>query len=86
MRDVGEAKRQCRLFIKIMKDNRSGLNDAGMAEDILDDLENDVEPTRAHRKRLLKWCHTDGNPYQKGVSMARALCCALYGEILPREG
>jgi len=29
--------------------------------------------------------YTDGTLYQRGVPIARAICLALYGRVLPRE-
>lgn len=85
MRDVEEAKRQCGRFIAELENNRPNCDDAGVARRILEDLSQRGEPTRAHRARLTRWCHTHGTVYQRGVPIARLICVALYGEVLPRE-
>lgn len=85
MRDIDEAKRQCHIFIAAMKDNRPNCDDAGMARRILEDLADRGEPRISHRRRLTHWCHTDGSLYQRGVPIAKAICFAIYGRVLPRE-
>lgn len=85
MCDIEEAKRRCHLFISEMKDNRPNCDDAGMARRILEDLARWGEPTGRHRARLTWWCHTNGSLYKRGVPIAKEICLALYGSILPRE-
>ena len=85
MRDLAEAKRQCHRFITQMKDNRPNCDVAGMARRILEDLAERGEPAAKHRAKLTHWCNTDGTLYQRGVPIARAICLALYGRVLPRE-
>ena len=85
MPNIREARAQLGNFIVAMSANRPNCDDAGMAREILADLELHGEPTRRHRVRLTKWCHTNGNPYQRGVPIARATCVALYDRVLPRE-
>lgn len=62
----------CIQFISTMSANRSNCNDAGVAQ-------------ARTRRRLTHWCHTDGSFYQAGVPLARAICEALYGRVLPCE-
>ena len=68
-----------------MSGNRPNCDDAGIAKRILSDLERRGEPSARNRAILTHWCHTNGSLYQKGVSIARAICLALYGRVLPRE-
>jgi len=77
MRDLDEAKKQSHLFIAEMKDNRPNCDDAGMARRILEDIARRGEPTAKHRARLTHWCNTDGTLYQRGVTIAQAICVAI---------
>ncbi|MCL5743128.1 MAG: hypothetical protein M1541_04240 [Acidobacteria bacterium] len=75
----------CMQFISTMSANRSNCNDAGVAQDVLRDLDERGQLKARTRRRLTHWCHTDGSLYQAGVPLARAICEALYGRVLPRE-
>lgn len=75
----------CMQFISTMSANRSNCNDAGVAQDVLRDLDERGQLKARTRRRLTHWCHTDGSFYQAGVPLARAICEALYGRVLPRE-
>jgi hypothetical protein len=83
--DIHEAEKQCRRFIAEMKDNRPNCDDAGMARGILADLSSRGMPTSKYRRRLTHWCHTEGSLYRRGVEIARKICVAIYGKVLPRE-
>jgi hypothetical protein len=85
MLDIAEARRQCQLFITEMSDNRPNCDDAGIARKIVSDLDRYGQPSRRTRARLTHWCHTNGSLYQRGVPITRAICIALYGQMLPRE-
>ena len=85
IRDGEEARRQCKLFISEMSELRPNCDDAGVARRILEDLEHYGHPRSEHVARLSRWCHTKGTLYQRGVPIARAICIALYGRVLPRE-
>ncbi|HPV09020.1 MAG TPA: hypothetical protein PLD57_18285 [Aggregatilineales bacterium] len=80
-----DVRRLCRDFIAKMSANRPNCNDAGVAEDILRELDNRGQLTARTRHRLTHWCHTDGSVYQAGVPLARVICEAIYGCVLPRE-
>ena len=66
-----------------MEHNRNGCNDGNMALLILADVERQGLPNEKNKKRLLDWCYTEGNPFQAGVSLAREICTAIYGRVLP---
>jgi hypothetical protein len=83
--DFEQVRRLCGEFISTMSANRSNCNDAGVALDVLRDLDQRGLLTGRTRRRLTHWCHTDGSFYQSGVRLARAICEALYGKVLPRE-
>lgn len=83
--DIPEAKKQCQRFIAEMADNRAPkYDDAGVARGILADLSRGM-PRAKYRRRLTHWCHTHGSLYQRGVPIAKEICIAVYGRILPRE-
>lgn len=85
MLDIEEARRQCHLFIAEMSDNRPNCDDAGVARKILSELDRHGQVAASTRARLTRWCHTNGSLYQRGVPIAKAICMAVYGRILPRE-
>jgi hypothetical protein len=68
-----------------MSNLRRSCDDAGVALRILEDLDHYGHPRSEHVARLTRWCHTEGSLYQRGVPIARAICVALYGRVLPRE-
>src|ERR1039458_1004948 len=73
----------CNRFHADQEHNRRGFDDGNMATLVLADVKRRGLPTEAHKKRLLDWCYTDGNPFQSGVSLAREICTAIYGRVLP---
>jgi hypothetical protein len=83
--NVSQVKRLCDQFILEMSENRKGKDDAGMARLILSDLESSDQVTSANRRRLSHWCHTNGNPYKRGMPIAQKISMALYDRIIPRE-
>lgn len=83
--DEQKARQLCYRFIDLMEANRRGRNDAGVAIEILKDLDRGIQVRDTVRRRLVKWCHTPGNPYQRGVDLARQISEALYGRVLPKE-
>jgi hypothetical protein len=85
MLDIEEARRQCHLFIAAMSDNRPNCDDAGVARKILSELDRHGQVAASTRARLTRWCHTNGGLYQRGVPIAKEICMAVYGRILPRE-
>lgn len=80
-----QVRRLCAQFISTMSSNRSNCDDAGLGHDVLRDLTERGELRGRTRRRLTHWCNTDGSLYQPGVPLARAICEALYGRVLPRE-
>ena len=83
--NIREAEKHCHRFIAEMKDNHPNCDDAGMARGVLADLLSRGLPTAKYRRRLTHWCHTEGSLYQRGVLIAREICVAIYGKVLPRE-
>lgn len=83
--DIAEARRLCRSFISELSENRKGHDDAGMAKCILHDLDRHGDLTRTTRRRLSRWCTTDGNVFQRGAPIACEISLALYGRVLTRE-
>lgn len=79
-----KVRRLCKDFIATMSGNRPNCNDAGVAEDVLRDLDQRGRLTARTRRRLTRWCHSGGT-YAAGVPLARAICEAIYGRVLPRE-
>jgi hypothetical protein len=76
--DFDDVRRLCMQFISTMSANRFNCNDAGLAQDILRDLDERGQLKARTRRRLTHWCHTDGSFYQAGIPLARAICEALY--------
>jgi hypothetical protein len=85
MVNIAEARRQCELFIAEMSANRPHYDDAGVAREILSEIDRYGQLTAQTRSRLTHWCHTNGSLYQRGVPIAKAICVAIHGRILPRE-
>ena len=85
MVNVAEARRQCELFVAEMSANRSNCDDAGVARNILKELDRYGQPTPRTRTRLTRWRHTNGSLYQREAPIAKAISVAIYGRILPRE-
>jgi Protein of unknown function (DUF3553) len=81
--DTVKVRRLCEEFIFEMKDNRTGYNDAGMAEDILHDIESG-RFRRSTIKRLGQWCTTEGTAFQRGISIAQDISMAIFGQIIRR--
>jgi hypothetical protein len=85
MMNIAEARRQCEFFIAEMENNRPNCDDAGIARKILSEIDRHGQLTARTQARLIHWCHTRGNPYQRGVPIAKAICIAIYGRVMPRE-
>jgi hypothetical protein len=85
MRNLAEARKQCRIFIDTMADNRPNCDDAGVARLILAELDQYGNVKPETRYRLLTWCDTKGTLYQRGVPIAQEICRALYGKVLGRD-
>jgi hypothetical protein len=68
-----------------MKDNRRHYNDAGVAENILDEIERRGSLTVTTAKRLAAWCNTDGSVFQAGVGLAQDISVAICGRILRED-
>lgn len=83
--DPAAVQVHCHTFIAEMASNRRKHDDAGVARRILEDLQRHGDITRRTRKRLLLWCHTNGNVFRRGAPIAQNICIALYGRVLPRE-
>lgn len=83
--DLTSLRKLCADFIRDMKNNRANCNDAGVAEDILREMEKTGTLNRATIRRLAAWCSTDGSPYQRGVPTAQAISQVLFGRILGRR-
>ena len=85
MKDLDKARQECNKFIEVMKDNRPNCDDAGVARQILEELDQygDIKPKT--RYRLSTWCDTTGRPYQRGVPIAQEISRALYGKVLRRD-
>jgi hypothetical protein len=80
--DLEKVRALCEQFIVEMKDNRRGVNDAGVAEVILQDLAERNTLRRSTIKRLSAWCHTNGSVFQSGASIAQETSMALFGRII----
>jgi hypothetical protein len=68
-----------------MADNRPNCDDAGVARLIVKELDSYGNIRPATRDRLLRWCHTNGSLYQRGVPIAREICFGLYGRVPPEN-
>ena len=73
----------CLRFAEELKYNRKSTNDGKMAIQVLEDVKRKGQLRGKTEKRLLAWCYTEGNQYQGGVELARAICIATYGRLLP---
>ena len=85
MPNIPLAREHCEQFIKEMADNRKGFDDAGVAREILMDLGMYGHVMPAHERKLSHWCHTDGNPFKRGMPIAQRISMALYDRIIPRQ-
>jgi hypothetical protein len=85
MPNPSEARELCSLFIKEMADNRKGYDDAGIARQILSDLDTIGHMRSATKRRLSHWCHTEGNPFKRGMPLAQRISMALEDRVIPRE-
>jgi hypothetical protein len=85
MPNLSEARELCNRFIKEMADNRKGYDDAGIARQIMADLDTLGYMTPATKRRLSHWCHTEGNPFKRGMPVGQRISMALEGRIIPRE-
>jgi hypothetical protein len=84
--NLGELESLCSSFYNEMKDNRPNTDDGKMAQNVLRDMQARGNLTRASTRQLFAWCHTTGNPYQRGVDAARQICRAIYGRVpTPKE-
>jgi hypothetical protein len=61
------------------------MDDAGVARRILEDLASFGEATPNHKRRLSRWCHTNGSVFQRGIPLAHEISIALYDRIIARE-
>ena len=69
----------------MMDDSRPNCDDAGVARLILRELDAHGDITTKTKARLLRWCHTNGTLYQRGVPIAQAICLGLYGRIPQKD-
>ena len=76
-------ERLCRQFYSDMEHTRRGVDDGGMALEVLDQISRRGPLNKSTEKRLLDWCHTDGAVFQAGVDLARRICVTIYGVLLP---
>lgn len=83
--DIERIRELCHRFIREMKDNRRHYNDAGVAENILDEIERRGSLTVTTAKRLAAWCNTDGSVFQAGVGLAQDISVAICGRILRED-
>ena len=81
--DYPRVEKLCGRFYADLEHNRSGFTDGNIARLILDDVQRSGEPSSKNKLRLLNWCYTNGNVFQKGVPLARKICIAIYGRLLP---
>jgi hypothetical protein len=81
--DLDKLEILCNKFHADLEHNRRGIDDGRIAMLLLADVKRYGSPTAEHRKRLLNWCYTDGNPFQSGVELAREICTVIYGCVLP---
>ena len=81
--DLERLENLCLKFSATLKPNRKIYNDGGIALLVLEDVKRTGVPSEQHKKRLLDWCYTNGPVFQKGVGLAREICIAIYGELLP---
>lgn len=82
--DVAEVERLCRKFHDEFKDRRGNTDDGGMSLQVLNDIQERGDLTRATAKRLFHWCHT-GESYTQGVDLAQQICRVIYGRIPTRK-
>jgi hypothetical protein len=85
MPNIRHARELCNEFIREMAENRRGYDDAGVARQILSDLGTFGRVTPAYERRLSHWCHTNGNPFKRGIPLAQEISIALYDRIIPRQ-
>lgn len=83
--DLKRLEKLCSEFHEEMKDNRPNSDDGKMALNVLEDVKRNGDLSRATRRQLLAWCHTDGFLYQRGVDMARRICNEIFGRVPTRE-
>lgn len=81
--DIPRLESLCNRFHADLEHNRKGYNDGDMALRVLADVKRQGQPTATNRNRLLNWCYTDGSVFQAGVALAREICTAIYGRVLP---
>jgi hypothetical protein len=85
MPNIPVARELCEQFIREMAGNRKGYDDAGVAREILTDLGTYGRVMPAHERKLSRWCHTDGNPFKRGMPTAQNISMALHVRIIPRQ-
>ncbi len=83
--DMDKVRSHCDHFIVEMKDNRTGFNDAGVAEEVLADLSRLGRLRPATYRKLAAWCHTDGPAFQRGISIAQDISVSIFGRVIERE-
>lgn len=81
--DLEKLEALCNRFHADQEHNRRGVNDGNVAILLLADVKRRGSPTAEHKRRLLNWCYTEGNPFQSGVALAREICTVIYGRVLP---
>jgi hypothetical protein len=81
--DLVTLERLCRQFYSDMEHNRRGVDDGGMAREVLEQMNRRGSLNKSTEKRLLDWCYTDGAVFQAGVDLARRICITIYGVLLP---
>lgn len=69
--DLERLESLCLCFAEKLKHNRKNKNDGNMGILVLEDVKQRGELRENTKKRLLKWCYTDGALYQAGVELAR---------------
>jgi hypothetical protein len=83
--DLDRLEAVCLLFHEEMKDNRKTTDDGRVALKVLQDIKERGDLLRSTRRQLFSWLYTAGNPYQRGVDIARQICKELYGRVPTRE-
>jgi hypothetical protein len=81
--DMVALERLCSQFYSTMEHNRRGVDDGGMAHEVLEQMTRRGCLNKSTEKRLLNWCYTEGSVFQAGVDLARQICFTIYGRLLP---
>jgi hypothetical protein len=83
--DQVKVRKLCERFVLEMRDNRSNVNDGGMAEEVLKDLDSRSSLRKSTVRRLAAWCTTEGTVFQRGVSIAQDISLELFGRVILRD-